>query len=165
MPEVERIALGPADDAYWLLISSLWAGREDFWIIEQDIEIRGGEREALQSCPEPYCVFAYAGAGWATDQNGSSLWINALGCNRYRAELMVELPNLLNEIGGVDDCIQIPQRHWKRLDARLNSALRTAGYPPHVHEPPVVHHHVYGPGCACGTGCEVPVDTEGRYKP
>ena len=144
-PDTEMIDLGSRHDAYRVLLEELWAAGEAFLIVEQDIEIHEAVVPELEGCPEPWCLFGY-NIGWPPAPVEL-----ALGCTRFSAVLLFEMPGV---IAG------LPVRDWRRLDCELHPVLRAAGYVPHVHHPPVFHHHRYPEpngwgGCACGReGCD-----------
>ena len=89
--------------------------------------------------------------------------VNALGFVRFRKELIEAVPDLFNLVEL--DKSDVPAGSWRRLDSRINSALRDKKFELHEHEP-VLHHHVYRSVCSCMTEHEVfNVDLEGRFKP
>jgi hypothetical protein len=145
-PNAERFFLGRTSDAYWRLLSDLWCAGEGFAIIEQDIELRAGVLESFEQCPEPWCLFAYAGAGWST--GGNPLFRQSLGCTRFATALLVAEPDLLSVVGSVSQ--GLPAKDWRRLDVTIAPALTNRCYAAHVHEPFVLHHHDYpNEGCSC----------------
>jgi hypothetical protein len=133
-PLADCLELHEADD-YYKLLCELWAAGEAFLVVEHDIEIHEGVLPALETCPEPWCLYGYGGP------TPEHLFIGSLGCTRFSAALLTAVPALMTAL---------PVRHWQRLDCEILPALRTAGFEPHVHEPPVLHHHVYNDCCACG---------------
>ena len=60
-------------------------------------------------------------------------WRNALGCTRYRKELIAAVPDAL---------LSIPADNWDwhNVCDGLGNNLRAAGYSHHWHEPWVSHH-------------------------
>ncbi len=150
-PEAERRDVSQSSDAYYLFLSELWASGEGFVNIEQDIEIREDTVRVLTDCSEPYCLFPYSGPGVGE----ASLLKGSLGCVRFSPELLRAQPGAMSAL---------PVRNWRRLDCELHPRLVQAGYEPHLHYPPVLHHHYYSGVCACGTEHgEYAVDQEGRY--
>jgi hypothetical protein len=148
------------EDVYFDTVAALWSGGEDFMLIEHDIEIRAGVVEELAACPEPWCLFPFPGPGFSAE--GGNLLTISLGCTRFRSELLAAQPDLM---GAVDGRCQVHRsgstRDWHRLDVTMVSVLRERGYPdPHVHTPPVIHHHMYPfEGCACGDpDCRPPAE-------
>lgn len=137
-PDCERVDVSGAEDAYRLLLERLWADGEAFLIVEHDVEIHRRVVPELAECPEDWCLYPYGGAG------GQSLE-GALGCTRFSAALIRDEPGLIGSL---------PVRNWRRLDCELLGKLRQTDRVPHVHQPPVLHHHIYGAGCACGLAHE-----------
>lgn len=146
-PGAERFFLGYRPDAYWALLAELWAAGEGFLLVEHDIEIRAGLVTEADTCPQPWCVWPYAGAGWST--GGDPLLYQSLGCTRFAAGLLAAEPDLMAEVGAVSE--GLPAKDWRRLDVTIGPRLNWRGYQPHRHGPPVTHHHNYpGEGCSCG---------------
>lgn len=140
-PSATLVELPRTDDAYYALLATSWGRGEPFLIVEQDIEIHETVVPELSTCPEPWCLFPYPGPAGAI---GDPLIYSSLGCTRFSAELMWLLPDLLKAL---------PSHDWWRLDALMWERLRTVASP-HIHEPPVNHHHVrpwlLGHRCDCG---------------
>jgi len=144
-------------ESYHRYLISLWQEGEGFLNVEQDIQIHRDVIPQLSECTEPWCAFGYAGPSGL----GEDLLTRSLGCTRFSTELLKAEPGLPTSI---------LMQSWRRLDAVLGPRLMEVGYQVHVHEPPVLQHHVYdsgdGPSCACGGDHEpYPVDHEGRYRP
>jgi hypothetical protein len=143
-PDAEMHYLGTRPDAYRELLEECWAQGESFLLVEHDIEIHERVVSELQACQEPWCAFPYA-----IGAPGGDLIDSSLGATRFSAALLEALPGLIGSL---------PVRDWRRLDCEIAPRLRSAGFAPHVHSPPVSHHHVYpapgrpdGEWCACGT--------------
>ena len=154
-PSVERVAIGPESDAYWKLMSELWAEETDCGFIEQDIEIHAAVRLEFAQCAEPWCVFPYNGPGYG--QVCDYVLTKGLGCVRFAKELVKAHPRLVADL---ENCT------WRRLDVEVAASLEKLGYSPHIHVPNVRQHHVYQDLCACDTDHEpFPIDDEGRYAP
>lgn len=140
-PQAEYFELGPQADAYWQLLSTLWQEGQAFLNVEQDNEIHGEVVADLEKCEEPWCLYPYPGDAPRSGE-GDRLLYGALGCTRFAAVLMERHPDLMTNL---------PVRNWQRLDCHILPALRALGYEQHIHNPPVIHHHVYAlGGCACG---------------
>lgn len=162
-PDVERLDTGGQADGYLRLLTKLWSEKQTFLLIERDQEIT---EQALREARECDCWWG------ASTYNGPGLDpIHALGFTRFREELMEAEPDLMSQVAAMNDAIDIVPGHWRRLDARMDGALRRRGYEAHLHSP-VPHHHVYYDTnarinrCACLTDHEAyPVDAEGRYRP
>lgn len=129
--------------SYWELLRDCWAKGEDFAVVEHDVVCRPDVVEQFDDCPEPWCVFGYTPI---CHQACLEAWANMLGCTRFRAELMEELPELLTSI-------PVERRDWHNLCTELGGnkiagvdqptlrpgSLRHAGYAHHWHTPPVRH--------------------------
>jgi len=64
--------------------------------------IADGAIDALERCPEPWCSCALA-AGTKYPPTKSDGWMAAhLTCNRFRRELMLNQPNLVDAVTGAD---------------------------------------------------------------
>lgn len=136
-PSAQRVQVGASPYAYGSLLASLWSQGVDFLLVEHDIEIHAGVLPSLAACDEPWCLFPYPGAG---DQGGNRLVDHALGCTRFAGTLLRAEPR----------AVPAPGVHWAQLDCRLHRALCARGYRPHVHLPPVAHHHQRAGRCDCG---------------
>jgi hypothetical protein len=139
-PDAEMHYVGTRHDAYRELLEEVWRDGESFLVVEHDIELSEGLVEGFAACSEPWCAAKYV---VGSDPNG--FIETSLGCTRFSAELLAAVPNAISGL---------PVRDWRRIDCELSPRLRGAGYAPHVHSPPVRHHHTYpAPGghrCACG---------------
>ena len=146
--------LEPHQEAYYWFLTEMWAAGESFLNIEQDIEIHESVVSQMEACDEPWCVFPYGGADFV---RGGGRLRYSLGCTKFSADLMEDIPDLMSAL---------PVKHWRRLDVEIMPVLIRAAYTTHVHQPPVVQHHVYYERCACLRKHEdYPVDNEGRYCP
>lgn len=124
------------NEAYATLLENLWATGEDFAIVEHDIEVHEYALQDFMDCREPWCSNEY--------KVGEALIAYGLGCVRFRKELMEAEPDAIVAHTALGPGLT-PARDWRRLDVRTVSTLRTRGYEPCVHEPPVNHHHSYPP--------------------
>lgn len=128
-------------ESYFRLLEVAWAARETFAIVEHDIELRGGELAELDRCPELWCAHSYeVFAGDVATAYGGPY---ALGCVRFRAQLLEELPDALEVAGGDNTHPVHPDRSYLVMDSTLTGYLRRAGYEAHLHTPAVIHHHQY----------------------
>ena len=141
-PDFEEHELDPADDnAYWRLLDGLWNAGEDFAIVEHDIEIHADVLPTFESCPEPWCTFPYLGRSFKNYP--VPVLRCALGCVRFRADLLRANPGLLEAmLPGPSGSLRNP-KHWRRCDSLLATVLQRRGYSVHEHEPHVIHHHDY----------------------
>lgn len=145
-PEAERIDVSRSDRAYCDLWLQLWAAAEGVLNIEHDIEIHGRVVRSARYCPRPWCSWGYNGGGFT---RGESFYTESLGCTRFSSSLMHAEPDLVAVAAAMSQ--GLPAGDWRRLDVSIAPTLKQRGYEVHVHEPPVLHHHVYpNEGCACG---------------
>lgn len=148
VPEAERVDVGGNNLAYSRLLAELWADGESFLIIEHDNEITAAALQEAISCDCPWGVNPYNGAGRSWEH--SALIDKGLGCTRFSAILLANVPDAAMKANAINDGGSVcPPGHWKRLDARLYGVLRDAGYRQHLHSR-ILHHHWYQYGCACG---------------
>jgi hypothetical protein len=145
------VRLGDGRTAYWQLLDRLWREARSFILVEHDVEIHERAIRVLTRCPQPWCLFPYSGPRVYGD-GGDTLFYGALGCTRFRAQLMVNHPSVVSDIGQIERSGIEPAtyRDWRGLDGRILSTLGGLGYKPHVHWPAVLHHHLYPSGCSCG---------------
>ena len=148
VPSAEYRKIGTDRTGYWQMLTHLWAQGESFILVEHDVEIHGSVFPEFLNCWRPWCVFPYSGPPILGGGLGAP-FERALGCTRFRSDLLREHPQLISSIG-LDWRRPEEHRDWRGLDARIASALDQAGEVPHVHSPPVRHHHQYPQGCACG---------------
>ncbi len=147
-PDAERIDVSARVDSYHELMERLWREGETFLVIEHDNEPTARAIRQARFCSCWWSVSPYRGPG-VTFASATNL-IVGLGFTRFRKQLMAAEPDLMSEVGEINDGRSVGRQDWRRLDARMYGALRRRGYRQHVHEPPVKHHHAYGYGCACG---------------
>lgn len=136
-PGHTRVPLGPAADAYCTLMERLWAQGEGFAIVEHDIGIHPGVLPQFEACPSWWCGFQYD-----IGRPPNHITIAALGCTRFRTELLRAEPDLM-EMVGKDGSGGVPARVWQRLDVRMLDHLRLRGYTRCDHTPTVKHYHQY----------------------
>lgn len=122
-----------SDTAYAELLVRLWQEGEAFAIVEHDVVVRPDVLQAFDACPEPYCAFPYELGLYVAP---------ALGCTRFRAELLERIPDAAERAARTPSVWGAPG-HWRQLDvALLGWVLRDEeGLQPHVHVPPVEHLH------------------------
>lgn len=112
------------DEAYWRLLRDLWLATEDTLIVEQDIVAPPDIVQGFLDCHERWCAATYPFEAWPA--------LVGLGCTRFSGDLMVEVPDALDQVTAMADEIH-PARHWCALDARLAAILRGRGFAPHIH--------------------------------
>lgn len=126
------VDVSSSDTAYFESLSRIWEQRESFATLEHDIICRSDIVEAFESCPEPWCTYGYAEM---CHPECREAWANALGCTRFRAELMVKVPEAVSSIPPG------PLTDWHNVCDGLGGSLRAAGFTHHWHEPHVRHPH------------------------
>lgn len=119
---------------YWELVADLWSQGETFALVEHDIGVHAQVGQQFEQCPSWWCGFQYP-----VDRG---VLIAALGCTRFRRELLQSEPDLL-EVVGQDASAGLPARDWRRLDVRLMDELHRRGYRRCEHTPEVRHYHRY----------------------
>lgn len=142
-PDALYVNVAANPSAYWELLAELWRDGENFVIVEHDVEIHEGVIAGFKACREPWCLYPYFGPTLF------DVMTRSLGCTRFSSRLIETRPDLMDQVGGHTD--NLAQKDWRRLDTLVCHYLGLAGHEPHVHEPPVLHHHVYDGRCACGT--------------
>ncbi len=118
------VELGGGDDSYWAWLRDAWRLQADLMIVEEDILPPPRAVERLADCPRPWCAFRYRVAANSV--------VLALGCVRFRARLTTRHPRLVEEVGEVTGD-GLPAKDWRRLDVRMDRALKALDYRPHDH--------------------------------
>ena len=153
----ELVDVSGDENNYHRLLERLWSDGESFLLIEHDIEQTDIALEEARTCE---CLW---GASPYVIGEGGNLWSRALGFTRFRAELMAREPDLMVAAGRSRPQDVSGSADWRILDSRIDGILRARHYDVCVHSP-VVHHHIYGGVCVCGTDHpDFKVDQEGRY--
>lgn len=129
--QLDFVHLDDPEYGYGRLLQQVWAQGETFAIVEHDIVVNPGTIADFDSCPELYCAAPYA---WTT-QVGP-----ALGCTRFRTELLESVPDAIDQVLATPSAWGEPG-HFRQLDVFLmRRVLRDQhGLQPHVHLPPVEH--------------------------
>lgn len=129
-------------EAYFDLLSRLWADRIDFAIVEHDVQIGPEVLDRFDQCERPWCAHSYeVYAGDVAAAYGGPF---ALGCVRFRAELMTEFPDVLVEAGKMDIHPVHPPKSYGVMDSTMTQWLRgVCRQKVHQHAPNVTHHHQY----------------------
>lgn len=128
----EWVDVSSDDQAYWRTLRDYWALDDDLLIVEHDIVCRPDCVEQVQSCPELWCPFAYDDM---CHPECMEAWRGALGCTRFRKELIAAVPDAVASI-------EERYRHWLYMGGALAVILTDAGFDHHWHEPAVHHHHM-----------------------
>ncbi len=133
------------EEAYWRLLSTLWAAGKTFAIVEHDVVVRATTLEELRNCPSPWCSFQVPYVGGCA--------YAGLGCAKFDAELIRRHPDALNEVATFSDEQHSP-RHWCRLDHWLQDCvLKRRGEAMCVHGPPLKHLRANGDPMLPSHGC------------
>lgn len=121
----------PGDTGYAQLLHKLWNAGETFAIVEHDVQVHEAVLDEFDACAEPYCAFPYPLREYLAP---------ALGCTRFRGELLAELPDVMDRVLRVPTNWG-PPGHWRQLDVVLMRTvlLNRYGLQPHVHMPAVEH--------------------------
>lgn len=141
-------------EAYYELVAELWKAGEDFVIVEHDVELLGGhvttargiesvtgELAAFRACPGSWCAHSYeVFAGDVAEAYGGPF---ALGCTRFRAELLARHPDAVELAGELDLHPVHRPRSYAVMDSTLTQILRCLSVPVCHHRPNVEHHHHY----------------------
>jgi len=105
----EAIDVSDSLTAYWELLSDLWGFQSDLCIVEHDIVVGPDTLKSFDECPNLWCgsPYPYLSGTYA-----------GLGCTRFRAAFMVDLPTAV-EIAGRREYPNHGQFHWCVLDDSL----------------------------------------------
>lgn len=126
------VEVSTSDVAYHEALSRIWAQGETFAVLEHDIICRPDIVHAFEDCPELWCTYGYEEM---CHPQCREAWANALGCTRFRSELMGAVPDALSSIPPG------PLTDWHNVCDGLGNNLRAAGFTHHWHEPHVTHTH------------------------
>jgi hypothetical protein len=141
---------GAPRDAVWVDVSSspiayygalleIWERGETFAVLEHDVVCRPDVVEAFEECPEPWCSYGYSDI---CHKECMEAWANALGCTRFRREVLEAVPDAMSSV-------PVEGWDWHGVCDGLGRNLRAAGYTHHWHFPSAEHHHlvdgVHGP--------------------
>ena len=111
--DYELVRVSGSDEAYWELLSDLWAKRETFTIVEHDVVIRPDTIDELANCSFDWCAFPIPYL--------SSTHIG-MGCVKFGVSLMQRFPDALDRVAPISDA-KHPPKHWCRLDAWLQTRI------------------------------------------
>lgn len=131
--------------AYWRLMRDAWSTcletGDDLLVIEHDVVFRPDVLEQFDDCPQPWCLFGYLNM---CHPECREAWANALGCTRFRNEVIQACPDAVSSIPE-------PLRNWNYLCDHI-AGNKTNGVPceqtpdglrgqfsHHWHEPHVEH--------------------------
>ncbi len=130
--QVELVFVGDSDEAYFELLSALWANGESFCIIEHDVAPTVTEYHRIVGCDQLWC-------GALTPYfNGN---YDGLGLVKFEAAVLKAIPNAMELVGEIYDDTH-PPKHWCRLDAWLQRrVLPEFGLTKHIHDSVIGHSH------------------------
>lgn len=135
-----EVHLCHGDTGYWRLLAALWARAETFVIVEHDVVVDAGTIVELADCGREWCAAPYPYLSGT---------IVGLGCTKFAAALIRRVPDAVERAGALTDAGH-PARHWCRLDAWMQRALRDSGEFLHFDHTPVGHLNRSGrPAHAC----------------
>lgn len=127
----------PGDhEAYTRELGVQWRAGDgrDLVVVEHDVAVGPAAFPLFDSCPELVCAYPYL--------CGSGMVIG-LGCTRFRAEVMAEFPDAMDEVYRIThDGFRAGE--WLRIDIRVWEVLAAHGVRPHHHDAGhVLHLHDY----------------------
>lgn len=129
-------------EAYFDLLKELWRKRVDFAIVEHDIEVDAETLDAFAECPELWCAHSYEVYAGDVAESYGGAW--ALGCVRFRSELLDRFPDAVERAGEMNIHPVHPPRTYQVMDSTLTHWLKGPyGVTVHQHSPNVKHHHHY----------------------
>lgn len=136
------VDVGQSPIAYFAALLNWWSKAETFVVLEHDVVCRPDVLESFAGCSEPWCLYNYAPECTCGNPDCREAWRNALGCTRFRSELMEAVPDAMSSIP--------PDNwDWHNVCDGLGNNLRAAGFTHHWHEPAVYHHCKIGrDGCS-----------------
>lgn len=132
---------------YWRVLCDWWVPTDDLIIIEHDVAPRPDVFTEFEECQEPWCLFTYD--NFEGDLSAAIAWQFALGCTRFRKELIEAVPNALMDV-------QERWKDWHYTCDGIGYNLTKAGFFPHFHWPAINHHRFIDengnrPAVDCGT--------------
>lgn len=130
-PHAEYRSTARDTHSYYELLCELWRDREDFILVEQDIEPQFDTFDNLAWCPELWCGQIYSMDGMIAA---------ALGCTKFTKELMAGFPRAMEKAGDINND-GLPAKDWHRCDTRLGLVLGNYGFKIHQHYPQIPHHN------------------------
>jgi hypothetical protein len=133
------IDVGATDFTYGRVLCDEWARGKDFGNVEMDIKVHDDVFKQFDECDCWWGGFPYA-----INADASSQAIG-LGCVRFRRELLIAHPDVMERACKITYAGAPPPGHWIRLDGRVLEVLESLSPPVRccVHKPPVEHLHDY----------------------
>jgi hypothetical protein len=127
---VRLVDVSDSDDAYWRLLTDLWAAGGGFAIVEHDIVATPEAIDDLAGCGQDWCAQPYLYVHGQT--------LTGLACTKFAPGILAAVPDLWEQIAPMCDA-QHPPRHWCRLDAWSVHVLGAHGWRVHRHGITVEH--------------------------
>lgn len=129
-----RMVRLPTDDegAYGRLFRSLWAGRETFLILEQDVVPTGEQLSEIAGCGHGWCSFQY--------DDGLYPIGPMFGLARFDRQTMWDHPYAA-EVALVIGKRRDTECEWWRVDSMVAKDLMIRRVDWHQHDPAVTHTH------------------------
>lgn len=119
-------------DAYSRLLRRLWRAGGPLVVVEHDVLVHGEVRPQFEECGFPWCTFLVPRHAYPEQP-----LLESLGCVRFSAECVAELPDLMEEAAEFSAGL-IPG-HWLHFDTAVAAAFHAHGLVAHTHGPPVEH--------------------------
>ncbi len=142
----ETVAVSGSDEAYYDLLSGLWADSEGWINVEHDVLVNPDTLDELADCPHDWCRFPVEYV------NGP---YPGLGCVKFSTEIVRRNPDAMVEVGLLSDGNH-PRKFWCRLDGWLQSVvLPRAAENSHIHETVLAHVRDYDGQPQPSHGCLV----------
>ena len=112
---------------YWRVLCEWW--KDDFCIVEHDVQTSPTHFAEFHFCPEPWCYFRYDNH---SDEDADAWHYGILGCTRFRSSVIRRVPHAFSHM-------EWRYRDWHYVSTGLGKTLREHGFEPHVHG--IVDHH------------------------
>ena len=132
-----KVDVSKDDEAYWRLLSKLWAEGEDFCIVEQDIVVNPGVFDEFEDCPNEWAANSYPFCHKIAE---------GLGCTRFSGSLTRRFPEILDEVAKLPVPGFPGYKYWITLDSSIRDLLFERRVPRCVHSEVG---HVGLHGCDC----------------
>lgn len=113
-PRLEKVDDG---DAYWRLLSGMWALGEEFFVVEHDVAVWMGAIRQLKECPEDWCTLPTLCHG--------RMITTTFGCIKFGQRLIERRPGFWDDIPTT----------WFHLDANFTDKMGWPFIKPHAHFP------------------------------
>lgn len=125
------------DQAYWRLLSDLWAQQQTIILVEHDIISSPEAVRELIDCDQDWCCSSYPYG----ERRGT---IIGLGMTKFTRAIMRRVPDALERAFRVVDRTHPTPGHWCRLDSSLTRVLVDSGETQHFQGHMQVEHLNHG---------------------